>query len=289
MEQFLQFTLALIMFSVGLSLRWSDFRYLRSEPTLLATGLAAKMILMPLIGWGLLLCSQLPVSLQMGTLLLLITPGGTTSNIITYYARGTAALTIMLTSIATILAVFTIPLFYNLISRFYLNTGTQITLSFTQLAGQLLLVIILPSLLGLLMRAYYPERASTIERILKPLAVGLLGIVYLVKFLFPTSSATALTATDFYQLMPVLLLINIVGLIGGWFFARLFGYGWRPSMTIGVEMGIQNPGLVLFIAISLLDQEALIRPALLYALFSFWTTAIFAFLVNRNFSVLLKE
>jgi BASS family bile acid:Na+ symporter len=86
------------------------------------------------------------------------------------------------------------------------------------------------------------------------------------------------------MLFPILFTINVAGLLMGWFYGRIFGYSKRASMTIAIEMGIQNPGLVIFIGSVLLQEDALLKPALLYALFSFWTTALFAFLVSRYVS-----
>lgn len=284
MDAFLQIVLGLIMWSVGLSLRLRDFSYLQRQPSLLLAGLTAKMILLPVLGWLLLQLTALPVALQLGTLLLLITPGGTTSNVITYYFKGTSALTIMLTTVATLLATVTIPLFYKLISQLYLGSGVVIKLSFWELAPRLFYIIILPAVIGMVIREKTPSWARQLENIVRPLSVGLLALVYTIKFLFPETPAATLYAADIKMLFPILFTINVVGLLMGWFYGRIFGYSKRASMTIAIEMGIQNPGLVIFIGSVLLQEDALLKPALLYALFSFWTTALFAFLVSRYVS-----
>ncbi|RME97415.1 MAG: bile acid:sodium symporter family protein [Bacteroidetes bacterium] len=280
-DTFLQFVLALIMWSVGLSLRVRDFSYLRRQPGLLLAGLTAKMILLPMLGYGLLQLTDLPIPLQLGTLLLLITPGGTTSNVITYYFKGVSALTIMLTTLSTLLAAFTIPLFYKIISQLYLGSGIVITLTFWELAPSLFFIIILPVVIGMLIKAYYPATAASLEDAVRPLSIVLLALVYTLKFFFPETQAATLLWSDIRQLFPILLTINVSGLFIGWSFGKLWGYGERASMTIGIEMGIQNPGLVIFIGSVLLQEDALLKPALLYALFSFWTTALFAFLMKR--------
>jgi BASS family bile acid:Na+ symporter len=109
-----------------------------------------------------------------------------------------------------------------------------------------------------------------------PLSVGLLAVVYTIKFLFPeTPKPPALYAED-YQAPFSPSSLPLISRACSWagFMAGLFGYSRRASMTIGIEMGIQNPGLVIFIGSVLLQQDALLKPALLYALFSFWTTEL---------------
>lgn len=106
--------LAFIMLSMGLSLRVADFRRVLAEPKAAAVGLAAQMLLLPLLGFALVFAWRaafgLDAALAVGFLIIAACPGGVTSNLLTHLARGDTALSITLTAVASVLSAFTIPL-----------------------------------------------------------------------------------------------------------------------------------------------------------------------------------
>ena len=110
-DELLQWVLAMIMLSVGLSLQMKDFVYVLRNRQLLSLGLLLKILVIPLVSFGILAISGLPPLWQFGIMLLLFCPGGTTSNVITYWAGGTSALTIFLTVLSGFITLLTLPLF----------------------------------------------------------------------------------------------------------------------------------------------------------------------------------
>ncbi|MEZ4984643.1 MAG: hypothetical protein R2795_06360 [Saprospiraceae bacterium] len=281
----LQMVLALIMLGVGLSLRLSDFRYVLDNGRLLITGLALKILFLPLLGWLLAMPFALPVAWQFGILLLLFTPGGTTSNVITYWFGGTSALTIFLTTLSGFITILTIPLFVNWGSWYYWGVGTAIRLPFWSTVGNIFFVIVLPALLGLWVRHKRPGEAVKLERFLRPVAVVLLGLVYLIKFFAPSDAGgSGITMAEVVKLLPPLLLLNVVAMWMGFQIAVQTGINRRDSMTIGIEMGVQNAALALLIGSVYLQNEDFVKPALVYGMFTFWTTAAFGWVISRFFS-----
>ena len=114
-QYILPVTLGLIMINLGLSLHLEDFRLIFSEPKALIAGLFCQMILLPAIAFTVAALSNLPDPIKIGIVLISICPGGATSNLITYLLKGNVALSISLTSINSILILFTIPGFIRMI------------------------------------------------------------------------------------------------------------------------------------------------------------------------------
>ena len=276
--------LSVIMFSVGLSLHLSDFRYVLKNNLLLLIGLIAKIIILPLLGLLIIELSSLPPVFKLGIIIMLVCPGGTTSNVITYWFGGTAALTIFLTTISSLIAVFTIPGIVNLASRFYFGEATTFSLPISDTIINIVSIIVIPAIIGLMIKKYKSKLADQMEKILKPLSLIGLATVFLIKFFGSKASGGAgITTDEIITLLPALLLINILGMIFGFFFARILDATSKDSMTIGVEMGVQNVSLALLIGSVFLGSQELIKPALLYAMFTFWSTTIFAFLIKKKY------
>ena len=276
--------LSVIMFSVGLSLHMKDFGYVLKNNLLLSIGLIAKIIILPLLGLFIIELSSLPPVFKLGVIILLLCPGGTTTNVITYWFGGTAALTIFLTTISGLIAVFTIPSIVNLASRFYFGEGTTFSLPISDTISNIVFIIVIPAIIGLMIKKYNSILADKMEKLLKPLSLLGLASVFLIKFFGSKANGGAgITMDEIISLFPILLLINILGMFFGFFFARILDANNKDSMTIGVEMGVQNVSLALLIGSVFLGSQELIKPALIYAMFTFWSTTIFAFLIKRKY------
>lgn len=285
----LQLVLAMIMLSVGLSLQLGDFVYVLRNRQLLALGLVIKMLVIPFLAWGFLAVSGLPLLWQFGIMVMLFCPSGTTSNVITYWAKGNSALTIFLTVLSGFITLLTLPLFAKAIAPFYFPSETEFSLPFLDILLRILLIILLPAFVGLWMRRRYPDFAQWLEKLLKNVATTLLGAVYLIKFFAPPADgSTAISWADVKILVIPLLAINLGGMLLAYFYARRRKIRPRDAMTIGIEMGVQNAGLAILIGDVLLANHEISKPALLYAMFSFWTTAAFAWWAKRREKNLIR-
>jgi bile acid:Na+ symporter, BASS family len=280
----LQMVLALIMLSVGLSLNLADFRYVFQNFSLLLKGLILKIVLIPLLFFSLLHFYPISPTWQFGILILLLCPGGTTSNVITYWFRGTSSLTIFLTTLSGFITVFTLPFFINEASLFYFGETASVALPFWKTAGEITTIIILPSIIGLGIHRFFPRVALALERVIKPGSVLLLALVYLIKFFAVPDNGTGsnVSTADVLQLLPLLLVVNFVSLLIGFFVPRRWGVSFRDAFTIGIEMGVQNAGLAILIGDVFLANHEFSKPALIYAMFSFFTTVAFAFVSSSG-------
>jgi bile acid:Na+ symporter, BASS family len=266
----------MIMLSVGLSLTTKDFQYIVQNPRITIIGLFLKMMVFPFIG--------VTIANQLGIFILLICPGGTTSNLITYWFSGNIPLTIALTTIASFISVVTIPIFTNWAHRYYFGDSVIVELPVWDTVANIFIVMILPVLVGMALRWRYEKPAITAEKILKYLSVVLLAIVYLIKFFASKEQGgTEISREEFMTLLPVLLAINASALLFGFLASKLFRINTQDSMTIGIEVGLENVSLAIVVGSVLLQNEDLVKPGLIYAMFSFWTVMGFAVLVKKLF------
>ncbi len=105
----LPIALGIIMFGLGLDLTPADFRRIGKHPRAVLVALAAQLLILPAVCFGLVLLFDLPPLLGIGMMLLAASPGGTTANLFSHLFRGDDALNITLTAINSIIAIATLP------------------------------------------------------------------------------------------------------------------------------------------------------------------------------------
>ncbi|MCC6724624.1 MAG: bile acid:sodium symporter family protein [Saprospiraceae bacterium] len=283
-ETFLQAVLAMIMLSVGLSLTAKDFQYIVENPRITIIGLFLKMFCFPFIGVSIANLLGLSTTFQLGIFILLICPVGTTSNLITYWFSGNKALTVALTTIASFVAVITVPILTRLAYQYYFGDNVTVNLPVWGTIANIFIVLILPVLVGMLFRWRYERQALFTERVLKYASIVLLAVVYIIKFFAPKENGgTEISREELFTLLPVLLAINATALLFGFVASRLLKINNQDSMTIGIEMGLENVSLAIVVGSVLLHNEDLVKPGLIYAMFSFWTVMGFAVLTKKLF------
>jgi BASS family bile acid:Na+ symporter len=248
--------LTVIMFSMGLTLSIDDFKRALSMPRLIITGLLLQYSIMPFAALAIATIFQLDPALTIGMILVGACPGGTASNVITYLARGNVALSISLTSISTILAIVLTPAITLLIA------DTSIQVPAARMFVSILYIVIFPVALGLALKHFFAYRIKTVEHYLPLIAVA--AIVLIIAII------TALNAKQFSQVgITVLLAVvlhNSIGLLTGYGSARMMGYPVRECRTLAIEVGMQNSGLAVALAIKHFSAAA----ALPGAIFSIW-------------------
>lgn len=248
--------LTIIMFSMGLTLSTDDFKRALAMPKLIFSGLLLQFTVMPLAALLIAQALHLDPALTIGLILVGTCPGGTASNVITYLARGNVALSISLTSISTILAVLLTPAITLLLA------DTSIEVPAAKMLVTILTIVIFPVTLGITLKHYYTYRIKTVEAYLPLIAVC--AIVLIIAII------TALNVEQFSRLGLLLLTAviahNTVGLLIGYYSARLLGYDAKECRTLAIEVGMQNSGL----AVALATKHFSAAAALPGAVFSIW-------------------
>ena len=259
--------LGVIMFGMGMTLSLEDFKLVLKRPLDVLKGTLAQFLIMPLIAFLLSKIFGLEEALMVGVVLVGTCPGGTSSNVISYMAGGDVALSLTMTTVSTLLApILTPAITYLLI---------QETVSFSPLGMfvSILQVVILPIALGLVIRTILRETADTIEEYMP--AVSSIAISCIVGGVIGANKEKIVAS--FGLIVVVVILHNLLGYALGFFVGRMSGMDNRQSITVAIEVGMQNSGLATSLAAS--QFAAMPLAAVPGALFSAWhniSGAIFA-------------
>lgn len=270
--------LALIMFGIGASLEPRDFKNVFLYPKALITGLGLQMVFLPIFVFLIALFSNLSPELKVGLFIISLCPGGTTSNFISYLIKAEVALSISLTIINSLIILFTIPVLSSLALEYFLSAKTSIALPFGQTIAQIFLITLLPALLGTFFTV-----SEKIQKPLKYINIALLALVFGIKFFAGESSGgSGISMDDIITILPYALLVNVGSILVSYYFSRIIRINIRKSTTIGIEVGLQNTTLALLVTGTLIGNNEMSKPALVFAIFSFFTTLLFAWLTMRN-------
>jgi len=259
-----------IMLGMGASLTFKDFRIAFRRPQGILIGLLAQYGVMPFLGYLMAVALGLPPALAIGLILMGCMPGGTTSNIFTYFSKGVLALSIMMTICSTLVAVVMVPLLLEFFSQL-----KGLPAEYTVPAGnvaQVLVVLIVPTLIGIGLRKWNPNVGATIE-----LIGGFLG-VFVILFLIATwvPRNHQLLATTPWGVYFAAIGLGLIGMTLGFLLSRLLRQDQRRARTIALETGIQNgPLAVLIVLLTFqgeMQQQVLLIPVL-YSLFIVLTSS----------------
>lgn len=275
--------LAIIMLGIGLSLTFSDFKNLFIRPKTLLIGFLSQIILLPILSFSIASISGLTPEMKVGIIIIAICPVGSSSNLIVHIFRGNVALSISLTILNSILTPVSVPFMTNLALNHFLGASADISLSYTDSLVHIFLIVLIPVFLGILIRHYKQNFAIKFEKPLKYILPLILGIVFTLKIFFSESdSGRNLLFSEIIRIAPFVLALNILGMYGGYYFARTFRLARRFRLTIAIETGLQNTALALLIAGNLLNNFEMEKPILVYAMFTFFTALIFGWYFSRG-------
>lgn len=232
---FLPLALAVIMFSLGLGLTVADFVRVVTQPRAYALGAVSQLVVIPLVAYALALAFKLSPELAVGMMILSLSPGGVTSNLLTKLAKGDVALAVSLTGTTSLIAVVTMPLLAAFFADHFMGADAP-PINITSLGITMFLITALPVLLGLLLRRYATDLALAIEKPLEKVAVGLFVVVVLGAL----ASNWRLFVDNLLLLGPSLVLLNIILLGFGLAAGKLFGLKGAEATAISIETGVHN-------------------------------------------------
>jgi BASS family bile acid:Na+ symporter len=231
---YIPFVLGLVMIGMGIHLQPKDFRILLQSPRLVVLGCLLQYSIMPVTGWAITKLLGLEDNFSIGLILVASCPGGTASNVIVYLARGHLALSVVLTSISTFLAVGLTPLIVSFL------VGSSIDVPTKGLFFSTVQVILLPVSIGIAWKYWFPGSSQKMGKISGPVSV--IGICLIVASIIG-SSREILIQKGGLVILACLCLHFLGFLLGYWISRYLFGMDESISRTISVEVGMQNSGL----------------------------------------------
>ncbi|MEO1593124.1 MAG: bile acid:sodium symporter family protein, partial [Cyanobacteria bacterium J06632_22] len=261
----------------GLTL--GDFRRVVIEPKPVLLGLAAQLVMLPLLGFMLAALFPLSPELAVGVVILAACPGGPTSNLVSYLVQGNVALSITLTAISSLVTVFTIPLVVNLGMQQFLGEAVALQLPFLQTVLQIAVITLIPVSLGMLLHHYLPRFAAKVEKGVKWLSLFFLALIIVGLLVKERANVGGF----FVQVGWVTLTLNVLAMGLGYAIATLTKLDQPSAKAISVEVGIQNGTLAIAIASTLLGNPTMAIPAAIYSLLMFLTSAVFAWVVRQRF------
>lgn len=273
----LPLALGVIMLGLGMGLTLDDFRRVARYPRAVLTGLILQVAILPTVAFALALGFGLPPELAVGLMLLAASPGGATANIYSHLARGDVALNITLTAINSLLCLATLPLILNLSLEYFLGAGQYVPPPVRKVV-EVAVIIVLPVVIGMVVRAYAPRFADRVE---KPLR--LLSVLVLVLLVAGAVAQERDTLVSFFAVVGLACLsFNLISMGVGYAAPIALKLPRRQAIAIAMEIGIHNGTLAIFIALNVLGNARISVPAAVYSLLMFVTAAIFAFVLNRQ-------
>ncbi len=269
--------LFIIMLGMGLSLKTMDFQLIIAKPKAVILGLLAQLLILPFIAYLIILSLHIEGALAIGLIILALCPGGATSNLYTYLAKGDVALSVTLTSVVSVITPFTLPLVIIIFMELFLGSVNKVDLPVLKTITQLLVITVLPICLGMMIQRLKPHFAKAAEPYVKGFSIAFL--LFIVVLLIVKN--VNFMASYFAQMGVASLLLNIISMFLGWSLARVAKLNLAQQKAIAIEVGFQNGTLAIVIALSLLQNTQMAIAATCYSLLMFITSAIFSLILNR--------
>ncbi|MBV6492656.1 MAG: Pantothenate precursors transporter PanS [Turneriella sp.] len=252
-----------LMFGMGATLTWADFSRSLKHPKAIIIGFLSQFGIMPALAFVLAKVFALPDTVALSLILVGCTPGGTTSNLFSYYAKGDVALSISMTTASTIGAVFMMPMLLLVYGSAYGHT--KFPLPYGNIASSLVIMLI-PVIIGMYVRKKSHRAAQTCEKIGS--WAGSLVIIFLLVQFFLRDNQTLKEAS--FSIFATAILLGVIGFVLGYGAAFFTGLTPKQSRTVSLETGIQNTPLTIALILATFplteQREALLLP-ILYAVF----------------------
>lgn len=248
--------LGIVMFGMGMTLSPSDFKLILQHPKGVLIGVVSQFVVMPLLAFGLAKAFALPPEIAVGVILVGCCPGGTASNVMTFLAKGNTALSVTITSITTLLAPIATP------ALIYLLASEWLPVSFSAMFTSVVKVVLIPIILGVVAQLLFKPVVKKAVPVLP--FVSVVAIVLIVAAVVSGSRDRILETG--LLIFAIVILHNGLGLLLGFFIAKLFKLDYSDQKAVSIEVGMQNSGLGASLATAHFDPISAVPSAI----FSFW-------------------
>lgn len=248
--------LGIVMFGMGMTLKLDDFKLILQHPKGVIIGIVSQFVIMPLLAFALAKVFNLPPEVAVGVILVGCCPGGTSSNVMTFLAKGNTALSVTITSCTTLLAPFVTP------ALIYLLASEWLPVSFMAMFMSVIKVVLIPIILGIIAQFLFKPLVAKSVDILP--TVSVVAIVMIVAAVV-SGSRDKILETGLI-IFAIVILHNGLGYLLGYLVAKLFKLKYDDQKAISIEVGMQNSGLGAQLAMAHFDPVSAVPSAI----FSFW-------------------
>ena len=247
---------AATMFAIGVVLDSSELQETLRTPRRILLGVLTQYTVMPLLGLAVALLSPLSAELKLGFIIVACAPGAMASNVMVYLAGGAVAFSVAMTTVATFLSPLLTPLLVEMLG------GELLHIPFWPMMETIVLIVVLPLWTGMLLGKYLGRYLET-ARSISP-AVAAIAIVIICSYAV-AANQERIAVVGGWVIVTVILL-NALGYLAGWWLARMYGFDANHRLTLAIEIGMQNAGLGVALALAHFSPET----ALPGALFAVW-------------------
>ena len=268
--------LTVLMFDLGLTLQGKDFLLVLKRGKAVIAGMLGQLVLLPLIAWGVATILNLSELMAIGLMLIACCPGGSSSSKI---AKGDVALSVSLTGVSSIITLFTIPLIMQ-VTTAHTGEAIGIHLPVKNLLMQNIVTMLLPIILGILIRKRWQNAAYKIDRVLSKLAFP--ALMFLAAVFFSQHRATIAENFSTLGIATTMLLLCAIAL--ALVLCLIFRLKTQERRTIVIEVGMQNAAQAIAIASSpyVFNDGRIAIPAIIYALMMNVILLIYVGIVSKG-------
>ena len=273
------FALALIMLSLGASLTVKDFIRVFQHPKEFFVGLICQLIVLPIVGYLLIIILQTPVELALGVMLIAAAPGGVTSNVLTKFADGDVALSISLTAFTSLISIVSVPYIVFLSIDLFNINYVEKEVSMLGISLKMFFVVTIPVIIGMIIRKIFNNFIENNMKYIQRMSIGLFCFVFIAIYIEEWDSIIMFMNTA----GTVSLILNISMMIIGFYVAKFFASGVAQRRCISLECGLQNGTLAVFVGTQLFGQNmTYMVPTAAYALIMMATSVIFVIFLRKR-------
>ena len=245
-------SLFFIMFGVALELTIQDFKDLLKNPKSTLAGVFSQFLYLPAITYLVILVLEPHPSLALGMMMVAACPGGNISNFFSQLAGGNTALSVSMTAIATLMAIFATPLNFALWASLYGPTNAllrEVSLDIWEVFKIVVIILGIPLILGMVVRHFKANIAAKITRWIKGFGVIFFAAFVLVAFSMNFDNFL----NNVHYVIGYVFIHNALALVGGFGIASILKLSFEDRKSIAIETGIQNSGLGLLLIFNFFD------------------------------------
>lgn len=266
------------MYSVGLELTLADFKRVAVQPKDFLIGAVSQMFFLPLVAFALLSFWRIDPALAVGVMIIATCPGGVTSNLMTYLARGDTALSVSLTAVISLLSVVSLPLIVSFSILHFMDAATAPELSIGRTIFGVFAITTVPVIIGMVTNRYAPNFAGGFERIARMVAT----VLFIVIVAGAIYAERQNLVEYFIQAGPVTLSLNLVMMGLALALSKVGQLGESQQTAITLECGLQNGTLAIFVALTLIGSREMMVPGAIYSLLMFPTAVAYVLYVVQR-------
>ena len=270
--------LALLMLGLGASLTFRDFLNVFKRPKDFFIGFVCQLIILPLVGYSLIIILKVPIELALGVMLIAAAPGGVTSNVLTKFADGDVALSISLTAFMSLVSIISVPfIIFQAIDLLNIDYVEK-EISIVGISLKMFFVVTVPVILGMIIRKFAGEFINRNVRNIQRISIFLFLVIFIAIYVEEWNSIVMFVTTA----GTVAFALNISMMIIGYYVAKFLASDVAQRRCISLECGLQNGTLAVFVGTQLFDDMVYMVPTAAYALIMMTTSIIFVLILRRK-------